>query len=390
MSFISQNLKLPFIAPAQAQKHVTHNEALRALDAIAQLSLVSKNQTTPPTIPIEGSRYFVAVNATDIWANQDGKIAAYQDGAWVFYTPLSGWQAWIEDENVLQIWDGTIWQDATPVSGYQNLEHVGINTSADTTNRLSISSPATLLNHAGNGHQLKLNKNAATDTASLLYQSNWSGRAEIGLAGDDDFHFKVSGNGNTWHEAMTIDGSTGDVSFKTGETIFEGPAHNIIIDVDGSTAFIRTASDAGILSFTGGTSSSNGANIIVYGQNAVTGAGDVLIRSGSQQTNLVSADVHFQYQDTNGTKSLARFFKNFIRLGVDASVDVACGNITPSCKLHVDGPVRVKAYTTTTLPNAGNAGSGAILMVSDEAGGAVLAFSDGANWRRVTDRAVVA
>ena len=390
MSFISQNLNLPFIAPAQAQKHVTHNEALRALDAIVQLSLVSKNQSTPPAIPVEGSRYFVAENATDAWADQDGKIAAYQDGAWAFYTPLSGWQAWIEDESVLQIWDGTIWQDAAPVSDYQNLEHIGINTIADTANRLSVSSPATLLNHAGKGHQLKLNKNAATDTASLLYQSNWSGRAEMGLAGDDDFHFKVSGNGNTWHEAMTINRSTGDVSFKTGETVFEGSTHNIVVDADGSTAFIRTASDAGILSFAGGTSSSNGANIIVYGQNAVTGAGDVLIRSGSQQTNLGSADVHFQYQDTSGTKSLARFFKNFIRLGVDASVDVACGNIAPSCKLHVDGPVRVKSYTISALPNAGNAGSGAILMVSDAAGGAVLAFSDGTNWRRVTDRVIVA
>jgi len=34
-------------------------------------------------------------------------------------------------------------------------------------------------------------------------------------------------------------------------------------------------------------------------------------------------------------------------------------------------------------------GAGALLYVTDEAGGAVMAFSDGTNWRRVTDRAVV-
>ena len=32
------NLTLPYIMAAQAQKHVTHNEALRALDVIVQFS----------------------------------------------------------------------------------------------------------------------------------------------------------------------------------------------------------------------------------------------------------------------------------------------------------------------------------------------------------------
>lgn len=58
-------------------------------------------------------------------------------------------------------------------------------------------------------------------------------------------------------------------------------------------------------------------------------------------------------------------------------------------KLTVDGSVRVKSYAKASLPSASGEGAGAIVHVSDEAGGAVLAFSDGTNWRRVTDRAVV-
>jgi hypothetical protein len=58
-------------------------------------------------------------------------------------------------------------------------------------------------------------------------------------------------------------------------------------------------------------------------------------------------------------------------------------------KLTVDGAVRVKSHPKASLPSASGEGAGAILYVSDEAGGAVLAFSDGASWRRVTDRAVV-
>lgn len=51
-------------------------------------------------------------------------------------------------------------------------------------------------------------------------------------------------------------------------------------------------------------------------------------------------------------------------------------------------PVRVKRYTVATLPSAATYQDG-IITVSDESGGYVLAFSDGTNWRRVTDRAVV-
>jgi len=53
------NLKLPYIMAAQDQKHVTHNEAIRALDTISQLSVYSRNQTASPGVPGDGDRYIV-------------------------------------------------------------------------------------------------------------------------------------------------------------------------------------------------------------------------------------------------------------------------------------------------------------------------------------------
>lgn len=47
----------------------------------------------------------------------------------------------------------------------------------------------------------------------------------------------------------------------------------------------------------------------------------------------------------------------------------------------------LKEYTVATLPDAG--GDFRLIYVSDESGGAVPAFNDGTDWRRVTDRAVV-
>ncbi len=82
---------------------------------------------------------------------------------------------------------------------------------ADATNRLSINAPASLFNHAGAGHQVKVNKAAATDTGSFLFQTGFSGRAEFGLAGSDDFQIKVSGDGATWFNALQLERTSGRV-----------------------------------------------------------------------------------------------------------------------------------------------------------------------------------
>ena len=50
------NLGLPYIMAAQSQKHVTHNEAIRALDAVVQLSVLDRDLSAPPGSPVEGGR----------------------------------------------------------------------------------------------------------------------------------------------------------------------------------------------------------------------------------------------------------------------------------------------------------------------------------------------
>ena len=52
------------------------------------------------------------------------------------------------------------------------------------------------------------------------------------------------------------------------------------------------------------------------------------------------------------------------------------------------GPLFLESYTVATVPDAA-LWEGAIIYVSDETGGATLAFSDGTNWLRVQDRATV-
>ena len=66
------NLKLPLILPGQAQKHVTVNEALAMLDAVAQLRLVARGVNTPPNSPVDGAAWDVGQSPTGLWAGQAG------------------------------------------------------------------------------------------------------------------------------------------------------------------------------------------------------------------------------------------------------------------------------------------------------------------------------
>lgn len=209
MSELSRRLNLPLLLPSQAQKHVTHNEALVKLDALVQLVLQDTGIDMPPALPGEGLIWGVGNAPSGDWANHPGELAQWIGGAWVFFTPAVGWRAWHIAQGNLHVFDGTSWISA---AGSQNIPGLGINAARDSTNRLSVSSDASLFSADGTGHQLKVNKATDTDTASLLFQSGFTGHAEMGLAGNTDFSIKVSADGNTWTNAVEFDANTGHAS----------------------------------------------------------------------------------------------------------------------------------------------------------------------------------
>lgn len=243
----STNLNMPFIEAAQAQKHVTHNAALQALDAIVMLSVLDRDLATPPGSPADGDRYLVAASATGAWAAQDGKIAAWQDGAWAFYTPREGWIVWIADEDILLVFNGASWTGGAT----QNAALIGVNTTADTTNKLAVASGAVLFNHVGNGVQVKLNRNASGDSASFLFQTGFSGRAEIGCLGDDDFVFKTSPDGSTFNVGLTLVSAASGVPRIPSVAVANLPAAS---DAGaGALVYVNDASGGAVLVFSDGS-----------------------------------------------------------------------------------------------------------------------------------------
>lgn len=88
---------LPLLASGQAQKHVTVNEALARLDAVAQLRVISDTAAAPPGSAVDGQAWIVAPGASGGWAGQESRIALFVNGGWDFLVPKPGWSAWIED-----------------------------------------------------------------------------------------------------------------------------------------------------------------------------------------------------------------------------------------------------------------------------------------------------
>lgn len=209
-------LDLPLIASEQAQKHVTHNEALLLLDAVVQLRLDGLAETVPPEVPAVGAAYGVGVGATGTWAGRDGEIAAWTEGGWRFSVPAEGWLGWDKFSGHPVVFRAGNWRPL-----FHGVEGLGIGTDPDATNRLAVRSEAALFTaipagEGGSGDlRLTLNKEAAGDSATLVFQSGWSGRAEIGLAGNDDFAFKVSDDGANFATAMTLTAASGFVSFSS-------------------------------------------------------------------------------------------------------------------------------------------------------------------------------
>lgn len=234
------NLGLPCIEGSQAQKHVTHNEALRVLDTLVQLAVLDRDLTAPPASPADGNRFIVKAGASGAWAGRDDTIASWQDGAWQFSVPKPGWLAYLVDESTLVVWNGVAWVDfMSTVTSIQNLSLLGVGTTADATNPLSAKLnnalfAARTVAEGGDGNlRYKLSKESAAKTVSFLFQDNWSGRAEFGLTGDDDFRVKVSPDGSTWHDSIKIDRVSGKVAFPaTG-----GPREVLSAD---RTYYVRT------------------------------------------------------------------------------------------------------------------------------------------------------
>jgi len=333
------NLALPYLMPSQAQKHVTHNEALQLLDALVQLSVISRKCAAPPAASAEGDRYIVAVGGTGAWSGWDSSIAAFIDGGWLRLTPRPGWRCWVQDDNALVAWSGSTWQTLGGKQSTMQLESLGVNTIPDTTNRLAVKSDAVLLSHddatpGTGGMVMTINKADASKEAAIFFQNNWSSRASIGCFGADRFQIKVSANGAAWTDALSIAPSTGD--FGMGTASPQGRLHvtsRDFLSITVSNSNIDATAKGGMVC--GARYTNANSPFVCFGswdRGSANGQREVYFGGGGW--NLPDATQLRFYTAPSYSETVNSGVQRMI---ITSAGDVGIGVATPTARLHVGG-----------------------------------------------------
>jgi len=247
-------LQLPYLAAAQAQKHVTLNEALSVLDGLVQTAVESATLAAEPPSPPDGALYILPADRSGPeWSlHPVGALLRFADGGWTPLAANDGALAYVRDTGALLLRSGGAWRPLGQALGpLQNVSRLGLNTEAHADNPLAAKLNKALFTarpaeEGGDGDlRLTFNKDTAPDVLSLLFQSGYSGRAELGLVGDDDLQLKVSGDGAAWIEALRVERGTGRLW--AGElAVDRSLAPNILPD---SGRFVGAAANS---AFTGG------------------------------------------------------------------------------------------------------------------------------------------
>jgi hypothetical protein len=247
----SPRLGLDYVMAAQAQKHVTVNETFRRLDGLVQARALSRTVEAEPSGSAEGDAYILTVGRSgEAWSLMSpDSLAFFRDGEWTEILPVEGLTVWVSDEAGAVIFDGTGWIAAGDTIGeLQGLDFLGIGTTANAANPLSAKLNAALwtaktVGEGGSGDlRYTLNKETSSDVLSLLFQSGYSGRAELGLIGDDVLLLKMSDDGSNWTELLRASPTRLSIPASDGLTVASingaapGQRRNLVINGDFSIA----------------------------------------------------------------------------------------------------------------------------------------------------------
>ena len=266
----TNRLVLPLLAASQAQKHVTVNEALKLLDAIIQAGVIDKDLTAPPGSPSEGDIYIVGGSATGDWSGQDDDLAIYQDGAWVFITPLNGFITFVADESTLYVFNSS-WTSLAGLLGASYLPLAGGTMTGNLT--IGKESPAFTTHDLSSGNKLRITTGDVANILSIdLDDAVASSYLRVDVDGSEVARFNEYGFG--------VGGGAADA---TNAFAFYGT--NMLFNSGSSIAGVfnknGAANDASFTFQQGFTT---------YAQMGLLGDNDWTLKVGSSSTTAIVAD----------------------------------------------------------------------------------------------------
>ncbi len=221
----SPKLDLPYILSGQAQKHVTHNEAISLIDCLVQMTVKSADTATQPEHVSEGDMYILPDQMTGSkWEHMSpASLAVYTGGAWKEIIPKIGWICAVVDTSSLLMFSSEGWQSVEHNSaGLGSAAYKDIGISGDTIPKLDMPA-AWSADHSFEGYR---NVSFLTGNSKGIV----SGRYNIDSTASD--HFTLSCNydlgqntsvhsllGSAMLEVCATNGADGFIGFWAG-----GPA----------------------------------------------------------------------------------------------------------------------------------------------------------------------
>lgn len=88
----SARIGMPLLSSGQAQKDVTHNEALTLLDFVVHGSVAGGPLDVPPQDPETGCSYLCGLAPEGAWRGYPRYLANWTAGGWRFVAPFDGLQ----------------------------------------------------------------------------------------------------------------------------------------------------------------------------------------------------------------------------------------------------------------------------------------------------------
>jgi hypothetical protein len=225
---VTKHLQLPLLAPAQAQKHVTHNEALLTLDVLCQASVISRSFNSPPENPVAGDRYLVC-QSTNLdqnnhpWNGKTNALALWRDSSWHYFYPQFGWLIFVQSEQQFVFWNGQNWENLNSSSKIMNnIKELGVGTSADSANKIALKTnrilSTALSEEEGGAGDLEcaFNKSSHSKKISFLFQEDYEDRIRIVFDENGYLVLSISPDGLIWNIALSINPKSGKVHFPQG------------------------------------------------------------------------------------------------------------------------------------------------------------------------------
>jgi hypothetical protein len=161
----------------------------------------------------------------------------------------------------------------------QEFTLLSVGTAPDPSNPLSVyggTNGSALFN--GANFNITINKAAATDTASIIFEDGFSGRAQMGLNGSDNYSFKVSANGSSWTTAIALDATTGAPTFANQRTPVSDASYTTLA-TDREVAFTAITA-ARIVTLIAASAYPVGTDLVIVDESGLVSLGNTVTVTG--------------------------------------------------------------------------------------------------------------